>query len=135
MVNEQIVISRGETSREFSFYTFGGDLVRQRNTGVVWLTDYTDVRRENVSRPKLERVRDDVYIALWEKWAPASHISTHALLFNEEGQHLTDIVDLGEHVRLQRGDETALMGDDVIWVTSNGTGLEITRLRVRSATR
>jgi hypothetical protein len=133
VVTDRIVTSKGESSADFGFYTFDGDYVRQKRTGVVWLTDYRDLRKDNVSRPKLEHLGGGRLLALWEKWTPVGFVSTWAMTFDETGKPSSAPVELGTAFRLQRGDDVARVAGRVVWITGYGRGLELNVLEVGGA--
>lgn len=125
IVTDKIVISKGESTPEFGYYSFDGKYYPQKNVGVIWLTNYLDLRKENASRIKAASLGEGKYIALWEKWTENSYVSTHALLFNEAGDKLSSIVDLGNTMRLHPGDIVLAKDKRIYWVTGTGGTLEL----------
>uniref|UniRef100_UPI0011786DCF hypothetical protein n=1 Tax=Crenothrix polyspora TaxID=360316 RepID=UPI0011786DCF len=101
------------------FYTFGGTRSEQRNTGVVWLTHYQEKNQENVSRLKTVKLNDGNLLLLWEKWTPDAYVNTYAMKVNEAGNPLTDAVELGTQVRLNRRDDILQMGNLVYLITGD----------------
>jgi len=118
VVTDDLVRTRGITETG-GFYTFGGNWSEQRNTGVVWLTHYQDKARENVSRLKVIKLNDGNILLLWEKWTPDSYVNTYAMKVDEVGNPLTDIVELGTQVRLNRRDDAWQVGNAVYFVAGD----------------
>lgn len=102
-VADDLVLTNGLTETG-GFYTFGGRWSAQRNTGVVWLTNYTNSETENVSRLKAVHSNDGNIILLWEKWAKSKYINTYAMRITDNGVPLTSAIELGSHIRLVRCD-------------------------------
>jgi hypothetical protein len=113
LVNTQGVSETG------GFYTFGGKWSKQRNTGVVWLTHYQDKTQENVSRLKTVKLDNGNLLLLWEKWTPTKYVNTYAMLVSEVGAPLSEAVELGTQVRLNRRDDVWQAGNQVYLVAGN----------------
>ena len=131
IVVDQIVISRGESSADFGFYTFDGNFTSQRSVGVVWLTQYDSPMLANASRAKLAHLGDGEYLALWELWADEGYLSTYGMTFTEDGRTTSNPVELGRGLRLHRGDHVALHGGHVAWFTGSGATLELNLVAIR----
>ncbi len=112
VVTDDIILSQGPAETG-GFYTFGGDWAEQRNTGIVWLTDYDDPDTENVSRLKTAKLVGGDLLLLWEKWTPTDYAGTYAVKIDEDGTRIGDIVELGAHVRLNRRDDPFVVGNKV----------------------
>jgi len=110
VVPDDIVLTSGITETG-GFYTFGGSWTEQRNTGVVWLTDYKDKNQENVSRLKIVKLNDSSMLLLWEKWTPDTYVNTYAMKIDGSGKKLTEPIELGNHVRLNRRDDLWVIGN------------------------
>ncbi|HGJ66542.1 TPA: transglutaminase domain-containing protein, partial [bacterium] len=115
IISPEVVISNGESSKQIEFYDYGGRLKYQKRIGVVWLTDFKDKDNENVLRPKLVKLADNKYIALWEKWTSSSYITTQYMMFDAQGNILKDITDIGK-VRLNREDDVVCLNGKATWV-------------------
>lgn len=118
IVHDSLVISTGENSDITHAYSFVGDLSYCQRKGVIWLTNYKDKNKENVCRPKLVKVGEDKFVALWEKWTSDKYVSTYYLIFNTKGEILKPATDVGT-IRLNRGDDVVAIGKKVLWVTGN----------------
>ena len=118
VVSPQVVVSKGETTGVTGFHDFGGKWNAQQNRGVVWLTSFKDKENENVVRPKLARISENVFVALWELWGSKNYLTTQCLVFDSEGKILRDVTDLGP-VRLSRGDDVVVLNGKVFWVTGS----------------
>ena len=120
VVPDDIVLSRG-ASETGGFYTFKGTWEAQQNTGVAWITDYSDSSMENVSRLKTGKLADDTILLLWEKWTPDSYINTYALKIAEDGTRLSAITELGPGVRLNRRDDMHIIDNTAFLFSGKGT--------------
>ncbi|MBK8397738.1 MAG: hypothetical protein IPL26_21195 [Leptospiraceae bacterium] len=116
MVSPEVVISDGDTSNQIFYYDYGGGKNFQKRTGVVWLTNYSDLKKENVARPKLVKINDDKFVAIWEKWTDKTYVNTCYLVFNKKGKILVSPKDLG-NFRLNRGDDAIEWDGKAVWVT------------------
>ncbi len=101
------------------FYTFGGVRSEQRNTGIVWLTRYQDKNQENVSRLKAVKLSDGNLLLLWEKWTADAYVNTYAMKVDEGGNPLTEAVELGSQVRLNRRDDVLQVGNRVYLIAGD----------------
>jgi hypothetical protein len=111
---------KGATVEIGGFYNFGGGWSKQRVTGVIWLTQYK--KDEVAHSPHLLRMRNGNILILWEKVA-SGRSSLHAMVVQESGKILTEAVDLGRGVRLNRNDPVIRIGDRLLLLgknTSNG---------------
>ena len=120
VVNPEIILSKGEDSAVTGFYDFGGNFNAQQRRGVVWLTAFQNKENENAQRPKLAKVGDDIFVALWECWTSTRFVTTQYIVLNTRGERLKDMTDLGG-VRLSRGDDVAVANGKVVWTTGDRT--------------
>ncbi|OQW88961.1 MAG: hypothetical protein BWK78_08075 [Thiotrichaceae bacterium IS1] len=118
VVTDDLVKTRGVTETG-GFYTFGGGWSEQRNTGIVWLTHYQDKNQENVSRLKAVKLHDGNLLLLWEKWTPDYYVNTYAMKVDEVGNPLTEAMELGTQVRLNRRDEIWQFGNQVYLIAGD----------------
>ena len=125
IVNDDLILSQGKSSGEFDFYDFGGGRMAQKNTGVMWLTDYRDKEKETAARPKVLALGAGRYLMMWEKWTHKKFLTTQAMTFDERGQSLSTVIDLGSAVRLSRGDNPVVYRNQIIWPTLAQGKLEI----------
>ncbi len=131
VVSDALVLTQG-IAETGGFYTFNGDWAAQRNTGVVWLTNYKDPKLSNASRVKAIGVSGGILI-LWEEWTPSSYRTTHGMKVDVFGKVLAGPVTLGPMVRLGRRDEVWVQGNDVYTVVGNGPNqtLDLVMLRIK----
>lgn len=115
LVNDDVVISQGVASEVVLFGT-GSEAKSQQNVGVIWLTNYSDVEKENASRPKLAKIGDDRYVALWERWTRNTYLSTYYCVVNGRGQVVKAVTDLGPFP-LPRGDDVVGGNGTVSWIS------------------
>lgn len=127
-VSKKVVISKGEDSPRFSFYTFDGDLEKQKRTGVVWLTNYTDAAKNCVTAPKLVPMGYGNYAALWEDHGQ-KYNSTYYLVFNSNGQIIKKVTSIGK-TRLSPGDDAVYINGHVVWISSTDKGKRLYRLKI-----
>ena len=132
VVPDRLVLSKGK-SETGGFYAFGGKWSGQRNTGVVWLTDYKNHRKENVSRLKAVKLKNAEVLLLWEKWTPNRYVNTYAMKVGPSGEKISAIVELGNHVRLNRRDDPLVHGGKVYLVAGNkvSRSLELIVLNIK----
>jgi hypothetical protein len=115
IVTRQIVVSKGEDTPEFGFYTFDGTYAKQRRVGVIWLTDYQDLASANATHAHLVRLNDETLLAIWEQWSNKAYQTTQALLLSPAGKKLSPITDLGPELRLPRENGPVLIDDKLVW--------------------
>lgn len=122
VVTDDVVVNprNAETG---NYYDFRGQLNEQRNTGVVWLTSYTDKREENVSRLKTVKLSDGSLFLMWEKWRPNNYVSTYAMRIDEAGRQLTEPVELPTDVRIDRTSEPWAIGNNVYTIVGRKEGV------------
>ncbi|PKL29748.1 MAG: hypothetical protein CVV45_21050, partial [Spirochaetae bacterium HGW-Spirochaetae-10] len=118
MVSPEVVISPGAASKIINFYTFGGDIQYQQRRGVVWLTDYSDSKKENAVKPRLVKSGEDRYTVIWEKWTDKDYVMTYGMEINSQGKVLSGPEELGA-LRINRGDDPVIFRDEMVWVTGN----------------
>ncbi len=128
-VSRQVVISEGEDSPAFSFYNFDGGYEKQKRSGVVWLTNFSDASKNNVVSPKLIALSEGIYAALWENHSSAGYESTFYMLINSEGKVLRNATDLGK-LRLSPGDDPININGRIVWVSSTDTGKQLNELMI-----
>lgn len=134
VVSKEVVISSGEDSSLNEFYDFGGNLNYQKRVGVIWLTHFEDPEKENVTRPRLLKIGEDKFLALWEKWSSTNYITTQYIVFDAAGKILVPLTNLGG-VRLNRGDEPIYSNGNLIWVTGkkNSKQLRLNRIDIEKS--
>jgi hypothetical protein len=131
-VRREDVLSKGSAERG-GFYTFGGTWSPQANAGVVWLTDYREREAGNVSRLKAVDLGKGSILLLWERWTPTAYVSTYAMKVDAAGRRLSEPVELGSHVRLERCGLVALEGGRLLLASGDKASrqLELLVLKVK----
>jgi len=112
VVSDDLVLTKGITESG-GFYTFGGVWSEQRNSGVVWLTNYREAAAESATHIKALGLGDGSILIMWEKMAGANYINTYAARSDADGNMLTPPFELGSHVRLHRRDSPLVVGNRV----------------------
>lgn len=113
------------------FYTFGGDWSAQRNTGVVWLTQYR-TPDTNASHIRLAKLADGNALVLWETWTRSAYVTTYGMKLDPLGKVLTPAVNLGATVRLGHRDDVLVRGNDVYVVTGRAEAHALDVLVIRA---
>lgn len=115
------------------FYTFGGSWSEQRNTGIIWLTNYQNKDKENVSRLKTVKLNNGYILLFWEKWTADHYVNTYAMVVSEVGQKPVEPIKLGTHVRLNRRDDIWVMDNQVYLIAGdkNENKLELIVLQLK----
>lgn len=94
---------------------------------LIWLTDYDEIYR--VSRPKLVKIDDNTFIAMWNEyevsesdaWYSLSEnkgSNCHIVKFNAEGEILEDITN---DARISNCDPI-VAGDEIVWYMTGDNG-------------
>lgn len=91
------------------FHVFTGQHCRQRNTGLIWLTDYG--QGEAARAPHIVRRRDGNILVIWEKTGGSDGGSLWAMVVHESGQKLIEPVRLGVDLELDREDPVIGIGN------------------------
>jgi hypothetical protein len=90
------------------FHVFTRQLCRQRNPGVVWLTNYG--QGEAAHAPHIIRRRDGNILIVWEKTGGADGGSLWAMVVQESGRKIVEPVRLGVDMELDREDSVIRVG-------------------------
>ncbi len=132
VVADAMVLTKGR-SETGGFYTFGGRWSKQRNTGIMWLTNYRNKATTNVSRLKVAGLNNGALLLLWETWTPTNYVTTWAMKVDANGRKLSAPVNLGSSVRLNRRDDPWVRGNDVYLVSGDkaGKNLGVTVIKVK----
>lgn len=86
---------------------------------VLWLTDFEDAY--SVSAPKLVKLDDVTFAAMWNEYGNASdEMSMHAVKFTEDGTILEDIT-CGAVVSAC---DPIVVGNEIVWFASDGEGAD-----------
>ena len=128
-ISEKMVLSNG-ISEKGGFYTFGGKWSPQKNNGVVWLTKYQSAEQK-AQHLKTVGLANGKILFVWELQTETDR-KTFALITNSKGKTISDVIDLGANVNLQRRDEPLVIGNKVIFAGGNQTDqvLELVVLEV-----
>jgi len=123
-IGPDLVNSNG-TPDDFSYthYAYNSatgkwDLPRTKrlSRNVVWLTRYTNA---NARRPKLAKLGNGNFVAIWEKWGKTGvYDSTWALAIDEMGKIQARPRMIG-HMRLNPGDDAFAWNGKVAWATGD----------------
>ena len=129
---DNVVLSDG-VEETGGYYAFAGAWIEQKNTGIVWQTDYADKELKNASRLKAVKIAENKILLLWEVWKPSTYVNTFAMLVDSLGHKLSFPVSLGTHVRLSRSDDPLVRGNNVYLVMGNQaeSKLEIVELEIK----
>lgn len=91
------------------FRVFTGEVCRQRNTGLIWLTNYGT--NERAHAPHVVRRGDGNVLIIWEKTGGTdSRPSLWAMVIHESGQTIVPPVCLGVDLELDREDPVIRVG-------------------------
>ncbi|MCP4699288.1 MAG: hypothetical protein GY862_20935, partial [Gammaproteobacteria bacterium] len=124
VVTDDLVSSPGNAENT-GFYGFNGGWFDQRNTGVVWLTDYQDREETNASRLRAAALGDGRILLLWETWTPYSYRDTFALKISVAGEREGGPVAVGPHIRLNRQDDVLVIDNTVYAVAGDSKGKKL----------
>lgn len=116
-VSEKMILSNGISERG-GFYTFGGKWAPQQNIGVVWLTQYREPA-QNARHLKTVKLPNKNILFVWELWNSYSYDKTYALILDSNGKKVSDFIELGSNVRLQRRDEPLVIGTKIVFAGAN----------------
>lgn len=93
-------------------------------TGIVWLTNLP--AGVSAERPKLVRLTDDRYLALWEEWSYSgtqlTYRTTKGMLLNEQGQVLRPETALGARLNPSGADRPFVLNGSAAWVVGKQNG-------------
>lgn len=90
------------------FHVFSGEHCRQRNPGVVWLTNYG--QGEAAHAPHIIRRHDGNILIVWEKTGGREGSSLWAMVVQESGRKIVEPVRLGVDLELDREDPVIRVG-------------------------
>ena len=132
VVNEKIILTKGKTETG-GFYNYNGEWEAQKNAGVNWLTNYLTKEMGSAKNLKVSELGEDEVLLLWETelWKTVTysgrkgykHVynSTHALIIDKKGVKKSDVVTLGDKIRLNRRDELLSLNNQVVLINGNKT--------------
>jgi hypothetical protein len=112
------VLTQGITETG-GYYGYDGKWRAQENRGVIWLTDYRNKDQENVSRLKTVGLPDGNILLLWEKWTASTYVNTYGMIVTESGVKITEPIELGAEVRLNRRDDPLVSGNRIYLVAGD----------------
>jgi hypothetical protein len=118
--SDDIFLSKG-INETGGFYTFGGSWSEQKNTGIVWLSNYRNPSEETAKNLKTMKLPNDEILFIWEMWAGKAYKKTLALKTDKEGKPIGRAIDLGNQVRLDRRNDPMVKGGQVLIFSGNKT--------------
>lgn len=124
VVTDDLVTSTSDYTVSGGYFTFTGERRLQRNTGVVWLTDYPDTS-QNVSRVKVHPLNGNDALILWEQWGPTAYRGTWAMSVRSDGTVLQSPVELSRLFRLNRRDDLAGHAGNILSVAGDGASRQL----------
>jgi len=96
-------------------------------TGIVWLTNLP--AGTSAERPKLVRIADGRYIAVWEEWSYAgtqlTYVATKAMIVNEQGQVIRGATAINARLNPSGADRPFLIDGSAAWIASNAGKLTL----------
>lgn len=119
-----MVLSNGP-AEESGFYDFGGGWSAQRNAGVSWLTAYKNPTEDNASRLRAVPLAANSILLLWELWTQQDYKTTYAMRVDATGKALSQPVELGKNVRINRRDDVLVRNGKAYLVTGNAEGKKL----------
>ena len=119
-ISPDLLLSRG-ISEEGEFYDFNGKLHKQRNVGVVKLTDYRDPQI-NVSRVKGAPLPDGRILILWEIWSGKDYRETRGLILRPDGSVDTPSFPISSRLRLNRQDDLIPLSGGILSLAGRKEG-------------
>ena len=125
VVTDDLVLSQSDYTVEGEYYNFIGQLKKQRNTGVVWLTDYPTDLSQNASRVKIYPLSNDDILILWELWAPKAYLGTYAMIVRPDGAIVQPQTALSRLLRLNRRDDVFDHNGDIYTVAGDSQSRQI----------
>ena len=111
------ILSSGASGDEENggFYTFGGEWSAQSNTGIKWVTSFTDKETSNVSRLKHLRISNDQNLLVYEVWTLDTYQYTCFMLCDDDGTVLKE-KQLEMNLRVQKSDDMILLDGKAVIV-------------------
>ncbi|MFF2885911.1 stalk domain-containing protein [Paenibacillus sp. NPDC057967] len=114
------ILSQGETA-EFHVDVYGRSY-DAKNEGVVWLTNYTDIKKNNAAHPKIAALDQNRVLVMWENMKYNSddtlvYDTTYYIIVTPEGKVLKGPESI-EGARLNIGDEL-VYADGYVYFSSN----------------
>lgn len=100
IVSDATILSKS-ISEEGGFKD-GDNWVKQRNTGVLWLTKYFDKKQYAIHYVKAGFTKDGNILILWENQKDGQYENTYAMKVDTNGKILVQPFQLGNFVRLDR---------------------------------
>lgn len=98
------------------------------DTGIIWLTDYTDASARNINVCKTS---PDCFIIMWEKHDSTGYIESFYTILNEKDAVIKPTTSLG--TRVNGSEELKYKNGYVFWATANDTNtISVHRMRIDS---
>ena len=99
------------------FFAFGGTWTAQRNTGVLWLTRYSDPAKQNATHIRAVPLPDGNILVLWEQWTRTAYLTTFGAKITPTGRLITPATDLGPTLRISARDDLLVDGSNIYIIT------------------
>ncbi len=119
-ITRNVVDSTGAAT---SFTRFDKPTKTATSTGVVWLTNLP--AGVSAERPKLVKVSDDRFIAVWEEWTyngtQLAYQSTQAMLLNAAGQVQVARTAIAARLNPSGADRAFSTNGSAAWITGSAT--------------
>jgi hypothetical protein len=132
-VTDDIILSKGKTE-EGGYYGYQGEWFPQRNVGVVWLTEYKDMKKEYAKNLKCVKQSNGTIILLWEKYRLNNYleefIGVYGVKLNLKGEKTTQITLISKNFRIPKGDDLFFYNDKIFILSgvNNEKKLNITEI-------
>lgn len=117
-VTDDLVLTKGLTE-EGVYYSYGGSEEKQRNAGMVWLTNERDKENWKVTHIKATVLKDGNILILWENYKGNKYDMTYGMKVDASGNILQDTFELGVNVRLDRRSRILNHDDKIIICSGN----------------
>jgi hypothetical protein len=100
IVDDSLILSKSFS--ETGSYNLHGSITQQRNTGVLWLTKYTDMSKYSIRHIKSSFTKDRNILILWENRKNNVYENTYGMKVDINGKILVQPFKLRPYVRLDR---------------------------------
>ncbi len=117
VVTDDLVVSHHESSITESggIYAFNCSWNPQRNTGLRWLTAYTDADGEHASRLKSAPLSSGSILMMWELWSRSEFRDVRFTIVDTLGNPIVAETSIGDRaMRLSRTDDPLAHGERVL---------------------
>ena len=98
-VTDDLIMSKG-AAENGGFYDYQGNWNKQRNKGIVWLTNYKENTNESATKLKVCILPNEEIALIWE-----NNNNNYLKKLNFDGKELSPIIDLGNDFKMNYRDE------------------------------